>query len=65
MKWLILELKGRIIQMNTIVKFFLERIFIVVFGIAIIIIGIINPRYALMNLWTVFQRVQFDNKIKK
>ncbi len=50
--------------MNTIIKFFLERIFIVVFGLAIIVVGIVSPKYALVNLWTVFQRVQFDNKIK-
>jgi hypothetical protein len=48
-----------------IIKFFLERIFIVVFGLVIIVVGIISPRYALLNLLTVFQRVQFDNKIKK
>jgi hypothetical protein len=46
--------------MNTIIKFFLERIFIVVFGLAIIVVGIISPKYALVNLLTVFQRVNYD-----
>ena len=43
-----------------IIKFFLERIFIVVFGLAIIVVGIISPKYALVNLLTVFQRVNYD-----
>ena len=43
-----------------IIKFFLERIFIVVFGLVIIVVGIISPRYALVNLLTVFQRVNYD-----
>jgi hypothetical protein len=51
--------------MNMIIKFFLERIFIVVFGLAIILVGFISPKYALVNLWNTFQRVQFDNNIKK
>jgi hypothetical protein len=43
-----------------IIKFFLERIFIAVFGLVIIVVGIISPRYALVNLLTVFQRVNYD-----
>ena len=43
-----------------IIKFFLERIFIVVFGLVIIVVGIISPKYALVNLLTVFQRVNYD-----
>jgi hypothetical protein len=50
--------------MNMIIKFFLERIFIVVFGIAIIIVGFISPRYALVNLWTTFQRVNIETNKK-
>jgi len=48
-----------------IIKFIVERLFIVVFGIAIVVVGIISPKYALMNLWTTFQRVEFENKSKK
>ena len=46
--------------MNMIIKFFLERIFIVVFGLAIIIVGITSPKYAMINLLTVFQRVKYE-----
>ena len=55
---LILGLKVQI--MNMIIKFFLERIFIVVFGLAIIIVGIASPKYAMINLLTVFQRVKYE-----
>jgi hypothetical protein len=51
--------------MNMIVKFFTERIFIIVFGLAIIVVGIVSPRYALVNLWNTFQRVKFENTYKK
>jgi hypothetical protein len=51
--------------MNTIVKFFLERIFIVVFGLAIIVVGIVSPKYALINLLTTFQRVSDDIRRSK
>ena len=46
--------------MNMIIKFFIERIFIVVFGLAIIIVGIASPKYAMINLLTVFQRVKYE-----
>lgn len=44
--------------MNTIVRFFLERIFCVLIGFGIMIAGIISPRYAMLNLLTTFQRVE-------
>jgi hypothetical protein len=51
--------------MNMIVKFFTERIFIIVFGLAITLVGIISPKYALMHLLTTFQRVKVENTYKK
>lgn len=51
--------------MNMIVRFLLERIFIVVFGLVIILIGIVSPRYALLNLCTTFQRVKIENNFKE
>lgn len=57
--WLILELKVQI--MNMIIKFFSERLFIIGFGLLIILIGLFSPRYALINLWTTFQRVEREN----
>ena len=57
--WLILELKVQI--MNMVIKFFSERIFIIGFGLLIILIGLFSPRYALINLWTTFQRVEREN----
>lgn len=48
-----------------IIKFFLERIFIVVFGLAIIVVGIVSPKYALMHLMTTFQRVKIENNFKE
>jgi len=46
--------------MNTIVKFFSERIFCILFGFGIMITGVVSPRYAMMNLLTTFQRVERD-----
>lgn len=57
--WLILELKVQI--MNMVIKFFSERLFISIFGLLIILIGLFSPRYALINLWTTFQRVEREN----
>lgn len=51
--------------MNIINKLIFERIFCVLFGLAIMIVGLISPRCAMINLWTTFQRIQFDNKEKK
>jgi len=49
--------------MNMIIKFFSERIFIIGFGLLIILIGLFSPRYALINLWTTFQRVEQDSNV--
>lgn len=46
--------------MNTIVRFIFERIFIILFGLAIILVGIVSPKYAMINLLTVFQRVKYE-----
>ena len=46
--------------MNTIIKFFSERIFCIFFGFGIMIAGVVSPRYAMMNLLTTFQRVERD-----
>ena len=46
--------------MNTIVRFVLERIFVVFFGLTVIIIGVVSPKYVMVNLLTVFQRVNYD-----
>ena len=46
--------------MDTIVRFIFERIFIILFGLAIIFVGIVSPKYAMINLLTVFQRVKCE-----
>ena len=49
--------------MNMVIKFFSERIFIIGFGLLIILIGLFSPRYALINLWTTFQRVERESNV--